>query len=77
MQNPFNDVSNLSDSNGIRTHNHLFRKRTLNRLPSLASLPKWLSICLRTNRVSQLQPSGQQISSTVMSRPESILIRQD
>ena len=29
------------------------------------------------NWASQLQPSGQQISSTVMSSPESILIRQD
>ena len=25
----------LSDSNGIRTHNHLVRKRTLNHLASL------------------------------------------
>ena len=29
------------------------------------------------NRASQLKRSGQQISSTIMSRPESILIRQD
>ena len=29
------------------------------------------------NRASQLKPSAQQISSTIMSRPESILIRQD
>ena len=29
------------------------------------------------NRASQLQPPGQQISSTVMSRPESVLMRQD
>ena len=35
----------LSDSNGIRTHNHLVRKRTLNHLASLA---KWLSFRLRT-----------------------------
>ena len=34
----------LSDSNGIRTHNHLVCKRTLNHLASLA---KWLSVCLR------------------------------
>ena len=34
----------LSDCNGIRTHNHLIRKRTLNHLASLA---KWLSVCLR------------------------------
>ena len=35
----------LSDSNGIRTHNHLVCKRTLNHLASLA---KWLSVRLRT-----------------------------
>ena len=29
------------------------------------------------NRASQLQPSGQQISSTIISRPESILSGQD
>ena len=29
------------------------------------------------NWASHLKPSGQQISSTIMSRPESILIRQD
>ena len=40
-----------SDSNGIQTHNHLVRKRTLNglaKLPNLAaSLAKWLSVRLR------------------------------
>ena len=30
------DIWSLSDSNGIRTHNHLARKRTLNHLASLA-----------------------------------------
>ena len=38
----------LSDSNGIRTHNHLVRKRTLKHLVKLASLAKWLSVRLRT-----------------------------
>ena len=36
---------NLSDSNGIRTHNHLGRKRTLNHLTNLA---KWLSCVVST-----------------------------
>ena len=34
------DIWSLSDSNGIRTHNHLVRKRKLNHL---AKLVKWLS----------------------------------
>ena len=38
-------IWSLSDSNEIRTHNHLVRKRTLNHLASLA---KWLSVRLRT-----------------------------
>ena len=38
----------IIDSNGIRTHNHLVRKRTLNHLVKLASLAKWLNVCLRT-----------------------------
>ena len=41
----------LSYCNGTRTHNHLFRKRTLNQLAKLAllaSLAKGLSIRLRT-----------------------------
>ena len=29
-------ILSLSDSNGIRTHNHLFRERTLNHLAELA-----------------------------------------
>ena len=33
-------IRSLTDSNGIRTHNHLVRKRTLN---YLAKLAKWLS----------------------------------
>ena len=32
----------LSDSNGIRTHNHLVRKQTLNQLA------KWLSVRLQS-----------------------------
>ena len=32
------DIWSLSDSNGIRTHNHLARKRALNHLAKLASL---------------------------------------
>ena len=40
--------SSFSDSNGIRTRNHLVRKRTLNQL--YANLVKWL--CVRfTNEV--------------------------
>ena len=30
------DICSLSDSNGIRTHNHLVHKRTLNYLGKLA-----------------------------------------
>ena len=41
-------MSSLSDSNVIRTHNYLVRKRTLNHIAKLASLAKWLSVCLRT-----------------------------
>ena len=43
-KNFLNHVVELSDCNGIRTHNHLVRKRTLN----MASLAKWLSVRLRT-----------------------------
>ena len=39
------DIWNLSDSNGIRTHSHLVRKRTLNHLAKLA---KWLSCVVST-----------------------------
>ena len=35
----------LSDNNGIRTHNHLVRKQTLNHLNAHF---KWLSVRLRT-----------------------------
>ena len=38
-------IWSLSDSNGIRTHNHLVRKRTLNHLAKLA---KWLSCLVST-----------------------------
>ena len=37
-----------SDSNGIRTHNHLVRNGTLKHIAKLASLAKWLSVCLQT-----------------------------
>ena len=37
-------IWSLCDSNVIRTHNHLIRKRTLNHLASLA---KWLRVRLR------------------------------
>ena len=43
-QNRHNILS-LSEGNGIRTHNHLVRKRTLNHLAKLA---KWLS-CVVSN----------------------------
>ena len=42
------NIWSLSDKNGIRTHNHLVRIRTLNHL---ASLGKWLSVHLRTTRL--------------------------
>ena len=38
----------LSNCNGTRTHNHLVCKWTLNHLAKLASLVKWLSVCLWT-----------------------------
>ena len=41
-------IWNLSDSNGIRTHKDLVRKRTLNHLAKLASLAIWLNVRLRT-----------------------------
>ena len=41
----FSTNTKQSDSNGIRTHNHLVPERTLNYLTSLA---KWLSAQLRT-----------------------------
>ena len=34
----------ISDSNMIRTHNHLVRKKTINHLASLTSLAKCLSV---------------------------------
>ena len=41
-------IWSLSNSNGIRTHNHLVRKRTLNHLVKLTSLAKLLSVRLQT-----------------------------
>ena len=40
----------LSDSNGIRTQNHLFRKRTLNYIPKLV---KWLGLFVQQNFLLQ------------------------
>ena len=40
-------IWSLTDSNGIRTHNRLVRKRTLNHLAQLASLAKWVSVSLQ------------------------------
>ena len=48
LNDPHFMSTSLSDSNGIRTHNHLVCKQTLNHLAKLASLAKWLSIRLRT-----------------------------
>ena len=42
------DMWSFSDCNGIRTHKHLVRKRTLNHLYKLVSLAKWLSFLLQT-----------------------------
>ena len=47
----FLETITISDSNGIRTHNHLVHKPTLNhlaRLASLVKLAKWLSVRLGT-----------------------------
>ena len=41
------DISSLSDSNGIQTHDRLVRKRTLNHLAKLGLIAKWLSVRLR------------------------------
>ena len=43
------DIWSLCDINGIRTHNHLVRKQTLNHLAKLA---KWLSCVVSTNLYS-------------------------
>ena len=40
-------IWSLSDCNGIWTHNHLVRKRTLNHLVKLVSLAQWLTIRFR------------------------------
>ena len=40
-------IWSLSDSNGIRTHNHLVGNRALNHLAKLVGLAKWLSVALR------------------------------
>ena len=41
------DIWNISDSNWIRAHNNLGRKRIFNYLAKLAGLAKWLSVRLR------------------------------
>ena len=41
-------IRRLSDSNGIRTHNHLVCKQTVNHLAKLVSLAKWLNGRLQT-----------------------------
>ena len=43
-----NKIRSLKDSNGIRTHDHLFRKRALNHLVKLGCFTKWLSVPLWT-----------------------------
>ena len=45
-------IWSLSDCNGIWTHNHLVRKRTLNHLAKLNCLAKLLSVCLQTKWLS-------------------------
>ena len=40
-------IWSLSDSNGIRNHNHLVREPTLSHLAKLVSLAKWLSVGLQ------------------------------
>ena len=57
-------IWSLSDSNGIRTHNHFVRKRTLNHL---ARLGKWLNVwvfiyelsgCELSDSLLSLKPYG-------------------
>ena len=61
-------ASNVCDCNWTQTHNHLVQKRILNHLDKLASLAKWLSICLRTKWLCvrvQLQSPKLQISRLI------------
>ena len=44
----------LSDSNGIRTHNHLVKLHEPLNGHSMASLAKWLSVC--ADKCSQYSP---------------------
>ena len=46
MDYSLSNIWNLSDSNGIRIHNNLVCKPTLNHLSKLARLTKWLIVCL-------------------------------
>ena len=58
-------IWSLNDSNGIRTHNHLVRKQTLNHSAKQASLAKWWSVCLRTKWLWVRIPLlGWQVSNT-------------
>ena len=41
-------IWSLSDSSGIRTHNHLVGNRALDYLAKLVGLAKWLCVALRT-----------------------------
>ena len=43
--------NSLTDSKWTRIHNHLICKQTLNHLARLATLAKWLSVCLWTKRL--------------------------
>ena len=42
------NIWSLCDSNRIPTHKHLVHKQTVNHLTKLASLAKWMSVCLQT-----------------------------
>ena len=45
---PFQCYFSVGDCTGIRSHNHLVRKRTLNQVTKLASLARLLSVRLQT-----------------------------
>ena len=47
------DIWSINDCNGVRTYNHLVRKRTLNHLAKLA---KWLSCVVGTYLYSAFDP---------------------
>ena len=75
--NSFNDKHKMTiidtkyDCNWSRAQNHLVLKRTLNNLAKLASLAKWLNVCLRTKWFwvrAQLQSLKLQISHLLQAR---------